>query len=36
MSLMIKLALWPVIHVNRMLAQLHRLELSVLRDTGHS
>jgi len=31
MSLMIKLALWPVIHVNRMIAQLHRVELSVVR-----
>ena len=36
MSLMIKLALWPVIHVNRMIAQLHRLELSVLRDLRSS
>lgn len=36
MSLMIKLALWPVIHVNRMIAQLHRLELWVLRDLRSS
>lgn len=36
MSLMIKLALWPVIHVNRMISQLHRLELSVLRGMRQS
>lgn len=30
MSLMIKLALWPVIHVNRLIGQIHKLELTVL------
>lgn len=31
MSLMIKLALWPVIHVNKLVGQIHKLELTVLR-----
>lgn len=31
MSLMIKLALWPVIHANRLIEQIHKLELTVLR-----
>lgn len=31
MSLMIKLALWPVIHVNKLIGQIHKLELTVLR-----
>lgn len=34
MSLMVKLALWPVIHINRMIAQIQRLDLSILRMTN--
>ncbi|RQW43643.1 hypothetical protein EH199_12220 [Novosphingobium sp. LASN5T] len=30
MSLMLKLALWPVIHVNRLIGQIHKLELTAL------
>ncbi len=31
MSLMIKLALWPVIHINKLIGQIHKLELTAMR-----